>query len=578
MEESPPRSRPPATRGREILPRVFRRNRFLFPISVVLLSIYQFAETLVPIAIGLLIDRVVGTAETESMLEYGALLVGLFIVIVVSWRLAQRLLRRVVESEAHSLRLELVARILDPRGMRRRPRIGQLLTISTQSADRAAGILGVAARAVAALVAAGVAVVALLVINPALGAAVVIATPLILGALNRAAPALTRHAGEQQTAAGWASALATDLVSGLRPLRGIGGEEMAAHRYRTQSRIALRAATRYTRINGLFTGASLTANGVLAVLVAGYGGYLALEGTITVGELIAVVGLSQFLPGPLGTLSALPRAVATARASARNVSAILGAEYLLEERRADLPPGRRDVALRDISYRSLRGLTLEARAGTLLGIVAYDPHDAEALVEILSGQVPRTGYSGEVLVGDIRFQDIDAEQARGALIVEPHSTDLFTGTIGSNVTAGRPDATGDHVDRALAASAADDVVSLHHDGLGHAVTDRGQSLSGGQRQRIALARALVAAPSALVLHDPTTAVDAVTENTIADGLVEFRHRSTPRAHTTILVTSSPTLLARCDEVIVLRDGQIDATSTHEGLVRSSEDYRKAVLR
>ncbi|GGC74368.1 ABC transporter ATP-binding protein [Hoyosella rhizosphaerae] len=578
MTATPSNQNAQSTRGRAILPRVFRRNRVLFPLGVAFLCLFHIAETLVPIAIGLLIDRVIRSADTDAMLEYGALLIGLFVTIVVAWRFGSKIIRKVVENEAHRLRLELVARVLDPRGMRRRVRIGELLNITTHSADRTANVLGVLARTAGAFTAAAVAIVALLVIDLALGIVVIVATPIILGALNRATPTLTKHASAQQSAGGWASALATDLVSGLRPLRGIGGEEMAAHRYRTQSRIALRAATRSARINGVYTGASHTANGILAVIVAGYGGYLALAGTISVGELIAVVGLSQYLPGPLGTLAATPRNVAVARAAARRVSAVLGADYVLDTRTHDLPPGRRDLHINNLSYKRLNGLSLTASPGELIGIVAYNPHDAETLVEVIAGQVPPTEYTGQVKIGDVDLHNIDAEQARSALIVEPHRTDLFTGTIGTNVTAGRPDARPDHITRALAASAADDVVNLHDDGLDHPVTDRGESLSGGQRQRIALARALVAAPSALVLHDPTTAVDAVTENIIAEGLTHFRHLGTPRAHTTVVITSSPALLSHCDRVVVLKDGQIDTTDTHENLVQNSEQYRRAVLR
>ena len=123
----------------------------------------------------------------------------------------------------------------------------------------------------------------------------------------------------------------------------------------------------------------------------------------------------------------------------------------------------------------------------------------------------------------------------------------------------------------LTACAADDVVDSLAGGLDAEVGERGRWLSGGQRQRLILARALATEAPVLVLHDPTTAVDSVTEDRIAGGV--HRHRA---GRTTVLVTSSPALLARCDRVLLVRGGAVAASGTHVSLVDDA-DYRAAVL-
>ncbi len=123
----------------------------------------------------------------------------------------------------------------------------------------------------------------------------------------------------------------------------------------------------------------------------------------------------------------------------------------------------------------------------------------------------------------------------------------------------------------LAAAAADEVVEVLPAGLDALVGEGGRTLSGGQRQRIALARALAADAPVLVLHDPTTAVDAATEHRVADGIATLR-----AGRTTVLVTSSPALLARCHRVLLVDDGAVVATGTHADLV-ADERYREAVL-
>jgi putative ABC transport system ATP-binding protein len=111
------------------------------------------------------------------------------------------------------------------------------------------------------------------------------------------------------------------------------------------------------------------------------------------------------------------------------------------------------------------------------------------------------------------------------------------------------------------------------------IAERGAGLSGGQRQRVALARALLARPPILVLHDPTTAVDSVTEHAIANGIRALRHApGDGPPYTTVVVTSSPAMLAVTDRVVVLDGGRVIADGPHHELVAADADYRRAVLR
>ncbi|NLE78075.1 MAG: ABC transporter ATP-binding protein [Rhodococcus sp.] len=543
-----------------------------------LVSVHQLAETMVPISIGVIIDRAVVTGDTSALLVSVAALALLFVVLTSAWRMGARFTVRAMQSEAHALRVEVARRILDPRGVRTDLRSGELLTVSTSDADQASWLCDVVARGAAALTAAAASAVALLVIDVQLGLAVLIGTPVILGLLQLSAPLITRRAADQQSAIARVSAMATDLVSGLRPLRGIGAESAASARYRDASGQALGATLRTAKSTGVYTGVAMTVSALLSVAVAALGGWFALEGRITIGELITVVGLSQFFIEPLGMLASMPGVIAVCRGSADRLALVLDADPLLPAG-TGAQPASNEVTLRDVHHRSLQGLDLSAAPGELLGVLAYRPQDAEALVAVLSSQIPSDTYSGDVLVGGTRLEDVGLVHARRTVLVEPHNADLFAGSIRENVTAANRQAPDEHVETVLEASAVGDVVAAHPAGLDHEVTDRGASLSGGQRQRVALARSLVAGSPVLVLHDPTTAVDAVTEQTIADGIADVRHRgATAGTQTTVLVTSSPALLSVTDRVVVIDDGIVVAEGTHAGLVESDENYRKAVLR
>ncbi|WP_179275405.1 ABC transporter ATP-binding protein [Rhodococcoides fascians] len=564
----------PAT-GSAILRRTVRRHRTRLIVSSLLFGVHQLCETMVPVAIGLIVSRAIDTGDVTAMVLSLVGLAALFVTLSYAWRIGARIIVVAIEREAHLVRVEVAGRVLDPRGVRTELSAGELLTVSTSDAEKESWILDLIARVFASAVAVVASAVALIVIDVPLGLAVVIGTPVILIALQRLAPLLTRAATAQQAEVAGVSGMATDLVSGVRPLRGIGAEDAATQRFVTSSRTALAATLKLARANNVYQGLSATVNALLAVGIAGTAGWFALQGRISVGELITVIGLAQFVIEPLTGLSKIPGVVAMVRGSADRLALVLGAEHVLPQSESTVPV-ETDLAVDDVRFRSLDGLTFRTEPGEMLGVVTYRPQDGEALATLLSGQISDADYTGSVRIGGISAGEIDLRRARETVLVEPHITDLFAGTVRSNVTAGRerPDA---ELDVVLHASAATDVVELHEAGLDHAVTDRGASLSGGQRQRVALARALSVDAPVLVLHDPTTAVDAVTEHAIARGIAELRHTERG-SQTTILITTSPALLSVTHRVLVVDDGRVVAEGTHHHLASSDAQYKDAVLR
>jgi putative ABC transport system ATP-binding protein len=567
-----------ATTGSRVLLDGIRRNRRWLTAGSAMYGGHQICEALVPVVIGVIIDRAVATGDAGALVLWVAVLAVLFVVLSLMWRFGARLLTYAEAGEGCTLRVEVAGKILQPRGIRTDLRSGELLTISSSDADNASYLLDYIPRIVASVTATAVCAITLLVINVPLGLAVVLGTPLVLVFLHLGTPLITRRIQHQQESAGEAASVATDLVSGLRPLRGIGAQDAATQRYRDVSRRSLRATLRAARTQRGFEGISATISNLLAAGIAIAAGLLALDGALSIGQFVTVIGLAQFLVEPLVQLTVVPSWVAEARASANRVALVLSAPPLVPEgrRTLDAPPHGLDVV--DLHYGSIDGLDLSVRPGELVGVVAPQAADAEALVTALSGQVSPEDYRGTIAVGGVDLATVEHREARAALLVEPHNTDIFTGTVGSNILVGDAPA-GDpaFLDRALRASAAEDVVSTQAGGLDTAVSERGASLSGGQRQRVALARALFARPPVLVLHDPTTAVDSVTEHAIARGLSQLRH-GPGQMFTTVLVTCSPILLATADRIVMIEGGAVRATGSHDELVDRDGEYRKAVLR
>ncbi|MEV4139134.1 ABC transporter ATP-binding protein [Dactylosporangium sp. NPDC049742] len=573
--------------GPRILRRSLTRNRARLTAGTGLISLHQLAEATVPVLIGVGIDRAVAPGDGSALLLWVAALAALFVGLHLCYRFGARQLMLAIANEAYLLRGELAAKIVHPRRLRTDLRAGELLTVSSTDADNVSYLLDYVPRIAGAITATVASAAVLLAVDWRLGLVVLVGTPVVLVGMQFAGPLITRRVTEQQELAGKATALATDLVGGVRPLRGLGAERAAARRYRDVSQASLRAALRAAGTQSRYLAFSTAGSALLACGVAVLAGWFALDGRISVGEFIMVIGLAQFLLEPIGLLAIVPSWVAEARASADRCALVLGADLLLPAGAEQKTVTEPHLVLAAVRHGTLEGLDLTVRPGEFVGVVTPRSADGEALVRLLAGGVPPDEFEGTVTLGGVALHDLEPAGARALMLVEPHHTDLFTGTVAANLAlveaggAADPavDQTGDQaadqaaLAAALEASAAAEVVDGHPDGMERHVAERGATLSGGQRQRLALARALLARPPILVLHDPTTAVDTVTEHSIARSVRALRQGST-----TVVITSSPAMLAVTDRVVVVDDGRVSVEGAHAELGATHDDYRKVVLR
>lgn len=531
---------------------------------------HQTCEALVPVIVGVIIDEAVAKGSSGTLLRLLALLAVVFAVLSTCYRVGARITEAAGERATHRLRLDLAARVLDPRGGADADRLpGALTSIATNDARRVGAAVTVLSYGASALAALAVSAVALLRISVPLGLLVLLGIPPLLWLGHRISGPLERRSETEQERAAHASGVAADLVMGLRVLKGMGAEPAAVARYRRTSQDSLAAALRAARSRAGHEGAVLALTGVFIAVIALVGAYLAMRGSISVGELVAAVGLAQFLLGPFQLLTFVNAEFAQGRASARRIAEVLASPAAVEPGGAALPgavAGR--IRLRGVTLGALRGVDLDLGPG-LTGVVTGDPAAARDLLRCLARESDPAG--GVVELDGVPLTGLDPDDVRRAVLVAPHDADLFETSLLDNVRGGA-DADAAAVEAALAASAADDVARLLPDGADTVLTERGRSLSGGQRQRVALARALAAGRPVLVLHDPTTAVDTVTESRIAARLKETRGE-----RTTVLVTTSPALLAVTDRVVVLDGGTVTADGRHAELVAADAAYRAAVL-
>jgi putative ABC transport system ATP-binding protein len=509
-----PAARPATTPDRLLIGVLTARGRrWRLTAGTAGLMVHQIAEMLVPVMIGATIDDAVVRADVGALVVRLLLLVLVFVVLTLAWRTGNALTTRVYLEAEHDLRSRVVDRVLDAHGGPARTP-GATLSLATSDASRVAGTTWLLSGQLAALAAIVTAAISLVAVHPPLALALGIGVPVAVWLMHRLAAPLERRSSREQGRAADAAGLAADLVAGLRVLHGLGASATAARRYRRTSQDLLTSRVGAARARAWYDAGSEVASGVLVAVVALAAGWLALRGTITVGQLVTVVGVVQTVQWPLTQTGQIVVSLKQRRASAARLCEVLGAPRALT---IALPDGPVTVA-----------------RGEVVGVHA-DVAGAADLVEVLGARVPAA--PDQVRVDDVCATDL-GPRLRAVVHAPPRDAHLFAGTLADAVAPnGAPDPA------LLRAAVLDDVIALLPAGTGSAIRAGGSDLSGGQRDRVRLSRALHRAEPFLVLHEPAAAVDSVTEVALARGL-----RARPDAGV-LLVTDSPTLLAACDRVV-----------------------------
>ncbi len=551
--------------GRALLGRTLRSCRRDLIAASALFTSHQLGESLVPVIIGAVIADAVAHGGTVRIVLWLLVLAVDFAFLSTSYRFGARASARARQAGAHQARLWLTARVLSPDGgVDLAP--GDLVSRAGSDCGRVGAFAGVVALAVSRIGVLLVATVVLLVLSPLLGVVILLGTVVLLLVQDRVARRLQRRSGVEQAQAADATAAAEDLVRGLRVLKGIGATRTATAEYTRLSERAVSSALASASAQSLLDAVAAALTGLYLAVVAGLGGWLALRGHLGVGALVSALGLARFVIDPMQLVAGIHGGYARALASAARIQQLLDLPPAVADGNDPTPDGPSEPVGIEVQAVPLRGRPVSFRAapGRLTGVVTGVPADAAALAALLGRE--RDPVAGTIRLGGRELPRWPLARLRSVLLVAPHDATLLPGTVEQNVAVRAAADTGE----AMRAALADQVVQVLPEGAATDVGDRGENLSGGQRQRIALARALAADPPALVLHDPTTSVDAATEDRIADRL-----RARRAGRTTVLITASPALLSRCDDVVFL-DGDV-RTGTHAQL-SAAADYLRTVTR
>ena len=612
MTPDAPLPHPPSLGAGALLRWLLRRAAVPVTLATLAACTSNIIQAIVPAFLGQALDAGIENGLNGRVWGIGALLLVLFVVYAVgdtmmSYFGVTAWMRTAFDVD------RLVGRQISATGkdLSRQVSTGEVATIIASDAD----YLGKLIEHLPALLgaAASFLVVAVLMLRTSvsLGLIVILGMPLVAAIVTLVIRPLQKRQAVQREAHSAVTTVTTDTVAGLRILRGIGGEDVFARRYRDASQELRRRGVEVASSQATLMTLQVLLPGLFAAIVVWVAARMAVAGSLTPGELITFYGYTAYLSWPLwlftSSVQDYTRAVVGARRLSRLLEVTPAAGSLVE--RLNLDPAAAHPVSGDLVD---TGSGLRLKEGRMTALVCPDPQVSADLATRL-GRFTDAGPT--VTLAGRPLTTMPLEQVRASVVVSGATAQLFTGTLREalDVRSG-PDpqpaeledllraeterTTGADVDQqvrpqereapgddrlieAIGIADAGDVLTSLSEGLAGMITEKGRSLSGGQRQRVALARALLTEAPTLVLIEPTSALDSHTEARVAAQV----HRARA-GRTTVVVTASPLVLEACDEVILLDSSGTELLrSTHRELMAMARDghaqaadYRAVVSR
>jgi ATP-binding cassette, subfamily B, multidrug efflux pump len=441
-------------------------------------------------------------------------------------------------------------------------------------------------------------------INAKLAVVLFVALPFLAAALTFVIAKGFPLFGKVQTSLDRVNAVMRENLAGVRLIKAFVRTDYEVKRFGDSNERLTEITVKASRVVGLVMPLMFLIMNLAVVAVVWLSGVQVNEGAMEVGKVMAFTTYISQIMFSLMMISFTLMSVSRATASARRIAEVMNHESERDVR-SGVETGRVEagqsgleasdgsdrgsvkaasggaiavrggakVTFEDVSFRYpqaadepvLRGISFTALPGETVGILGSTGSGKSTLVNLIPRFYEATG--GRVLVDGTDVRDIPLDELRGMIGIVPQDSVLFSGTIADNIRWGKADASEDEIVAAAKAAQAHDFVMRMPKGYGAEIGQRGVGLSGGQKQRLCIARALVRRPAVLILDDSTSAVDMGTEARIQTELKAIS------GFTILVIAQRVSSVLDADRIIVLEDGRIVGSGTHEELVRTNPVYQ-----
>ncbi len=364
-------------------------------------------------------------------------------------------------------------------------------------------------------------------------------------------------------------------LSGIRLVQALNRESINTGKFSKLSwknlKANLKAATYFSLLFPIMTLSKVFGE----ALVLGYGGWGVVQGTVSLGVLLAFMDYVRRFFGPLADLSQVFNTYQSAGASLDRIYEYMSVEPAIKEAEDPFEPDEKlegEIEFKDVSFAYddadvIENLDLKIDSNEILAIVGSTGAGKTTIVNLLTRLYDV--HSGQILLDGIDLRKYKIESLRKHIAVVPQNVFLFDKTIKENIRFGDPEATDREVKEVAKKVQAHDFIKDLPEGYETRVGEEGVKLSGGQKQLVSFARAMLADPDVLILDEATSSVDAYTEAMIQDAMDELL-----KDRTVLMIAHRFATLDKADRICVLEDGKLVESGSHEELMSESDIYRE----
>ena len=552
-----------------------RQQRAALIVTAVLVVGSTILNVLLPYLLGRAIDRYVIPGDLAGLWQIGLLMLGLYALNSLLTWLQSYIMAGASQRTVRDIRNDLFGRLqtLPLRFFDQRSH-GDLMSRLTNDVENVNQVLsdGIVQIVSGVLSMIGVAVV-MLSINPMLAVVSLLVTSALSLTVNRGiAPRMRSGFRKQQAALGTLNGLIEETITGQRAVKAYHREPTVIAQFDAANHELRQSAIRAQAVAGVI-GPMMNVTGNLSLaIVAGTGGWLAVQGLATVGTIASFITYSRQFGRPLTELANLYGSIQSAIAGAERVFAVID-----EAAEADAPDAqplaqiKGDVAFDDVSFGYvpnvpvLKRVSLRAKPGQVVALVGPTGAGKTTIVNLLTRFYDID--SGHITIDGHDIRSLTKDDLRQQLGIVLQDTFLFGGTVMDNIRYGRLDASDDEIIAAAKLANADQFIHRLPQGYHTLLSERANNLSQGQRQLLAIARAILADPRILILDEATSSVDTRTEQHIQEAM-----RRLMSGRTSFVIAHRLSTIREADQILVINHGEIIERGTHDSLLAAHGFY------